>query len=93
MSPLRKHIPLIKFLGPRAKLQHSSPSATPTPQPTASSSPSSSSARASTSSSGVRILTYDAITQLPKRLQRKGLSEKEIAAIDAGGADFILTGA
>ncbi|KND04138.1 uncharacterized protein SPPG_01573 [Spizellomyces punctatus DAOM BR117] len=75
---LRKHVPLIKFLGPRRFLKH--PSTSPAAQP-------------QTVAAPQRVgnaVNYQSIEQLPRRFQKKTFSQKEIEAVDAGGADWIL---
>ncbi|KAI8800752.1 hypothetical protein BJ742DRAFT_685785 [Cladochytrium replicatum] len=76
---LHRHIPLIKFIGPRAAVPHP-----PLPEWTAPAqsvaSPSSESA-----ANGARVFLYDYHVQLPRKYQRKAISQQEIDAIQVGG--------
>jgi hypothetical protein len=86
--PAHKHIPLIKFLGPRHLLPHN-----PSPSSSSSSSfPSPTSAAAGPQSvsappqvvkkGGINVVYYDNIKQLPRSFRTKALSEAEMAMID-----------
>ncbi|KAI8922512.1 hypothetical protein DFJ77DRAFT_27350 [Powellomyces hirtus] len=92
----KKHVPLIKFLGPRKFLQH--PHAPPTASHSSPSSSTSASHLASQLSAPQQpqrvgnAITYASPAQLPKRYQRRMLTEAEIVAIQAGGADAVITG-
>ncbi|KAF0470037.1 Small subunit ribosomal protein S36 [Gigaspora margarita] len=81
---LQKHVPLIKFLGPRSKLRKELVDSIPKPHPTA--------------PKGQRLITINgAIYQklviehsdLPEKYKRKALSFEEIETIDSGGASLI----
>ncbi|KAI8588982.1 hypothetical protein BDZ88DRAFT_452593 [Geranomyces variabilis] len=81
-----KHLPLIKFLGPRSLLQHSRPSAPHAshqqpPRPTQAAEP---------KRSG-NTVSYESAALLPRRYQRKPISQAEIDAVETGGADHVLT--
>ncbi|KAI9014655.1 hypothetical protein BC832DRAFT_618399 [Gaertneriomyces semiglobifer] len=80
MAVLKRHIPLIKFLGPRKFLQLESHAARSTPTPASTQTP---------QRNGNRI-TYGSLEQLPARFQRKAWSASEIEAVDAGGASYVL---
>lgn len=70
---LRKHVPLIKFLGPRKFLQHPASPSTATAHQTA---PTSAPRRVG------NAVAYDSLEQLPRRFQKKTFSPQELDAID-----------
>ncbi|KAI8922840.1 hypothetical protein BC831DRAFT_474124 [Entophlyctis helioformis] len=84
---MAKHVPLIRFLGPRKFLAHAGAGAATPAAGRAAAAPQ------VAVSNGVRIVTYESEFALPPRYRQLPLSAKELAAIDAGGADHIVTGA
>ncbi|KAI9098212.1 hypothetical protein DFS34DRAFT_649800 [Phlyctochytrium arcticum] len=103
---LHKHVPLIKFLGPRQFLPSSSASASSSRQSVQHPSSSSSSAQkssppASTPTSSTSTSTskptrhgnavfYSSRAEMPRRFQPKVFTARELEVIDAGGADFVI---
>ncbi|GBB96712.1 hypothetical protein RclHR1_02810030 [Rhizophagus clarus] len=80
---LHKHVPLIKFLGPRNKFHKERTDTTPkhpaVPKETA--------LPSNTSSDHKSKIVF---SQLPEKYKRKGPSPEEIDAIEHGGADNII---
>ncbi|RIA81511.1 hypothetical protein C1645_836871 [Glomus cerebriforme] len=85
---LHKHVPLIKFLGPRSKLHKEHTDTTPKVHPAASKEASPTS-NISSSKPKSKIVLFD-YSQLPEKYKRKGPSPEEIDAINHGGADNII---
>ncbi|TPX64124.1 hypothetical protein SpCBS45565_g06118 [Spizellomyces sp. 'palustris'] len=76
---LRKHVPLIKFLGPRRFLKHPSTSQAAQPQTVA------------TPQRVGNAVTYEAVEQMPRRFHKRAFSQKEIEAVDStSGLQFLL---
>ncbi|KAG9295367.1 hypothetical protein G9A89_013396 [Geosiphon pyriformis] len=91
---LHKHVPLIKFLGPRSKLSPKDHGqVTPVIHPAISQAKSTNNlkAREETKATGQaqqpEFINY---SELPEKYKRKGPTPDEIAAIELGGADFII---
>ncbi|RKO87221.1 hypothetical protein BDK51DRAFT_53188 [Blyttiomyces helicus] len=81
--PLHKHVPLIKFLGPRSLLPAHKPAAAAAAAPAA----------APVVRTAPGRFEYSSRSEMPKRFWAKEFRPVEIDAIDSGGADVILTGA
>ncbi|RHZ75892.1 hypothetical protein Glove_208g62 [Diversispora epigaea] len=99
-AALKPHVPLIKFIGPRSKVitgedvtskrhpaapKDSTPSSSTTIQ--TSPTPKHNIEQLSNNNNKKYIFDY---TQLPPKYKRKELSNDEIEAIEAGGANYIL---
>ncbi|KAL1920290.1 uncharacterized protein VTP21DRAFT_1436 [Calcarisporiella thermophila] len=93
-SALHKHVPLIKFLGPRSKLaQEHLPAGTMHPcapdniiEGNPRSSPKPTAASQVSKQTQAQALDW---TDLPTKYTRRGLSNEEIEAIELGGATII----
>jgi len=81
---LHKHVPLIKFLGPRNKFHKERTDTTPKLHPAASKE------TAPPSNTSYEPKSKIVFSQLPEKYKRKGPSPEEIDAIDHGGADNII---
>ncbi|CAB4375149.1 unnamed protein product [Rhizophagus irregularis] len=81
---LHKHVPLIKFLGPRDKLHKERTGTTPKLHPAE---PKETASLSNTPSDHKSIIAF---SQLPEKYKRKGPSPEEIDAIEHGGADNII---
>nr|CAG8596696.1 13791_t:CDS:2 [Entrophospora candida]CAG8601832.1 3216_t:CDS:2 [Entrophospora candida] len=101
LNALHKHVPLIKFLGPRSKLNKGSINGNPKLHPAApkgSTLPSQSLTRSdittnasasNKSKSDSNAQTYYDYSDLPLKYKRKDISPQEIEIIDLGGANII----
>ncbi|KAF0436982.1 Small subunit ribosomal protein S36 [Gigaspora margarita] len=88
---LQKHVPLIKFLGPRSKLHKEPVDNTPKPHPAApkgSSLPSASQESIANNRSVNQKLVIE-YSELPEKYKRKILTFEEIETIESGGAYLI----
>ncbi|KAJ3411769.1 hypothetical protein HDV05_001727 [Chytridiales sp. JEL 0842] len=82
--PPHKHIPLIKFLGPRHLLRHTTPTATPTIPSSHSTTPNPTPVR----KGNVNILYYTSAKDLPRSFRKQAMSEREMMMVDLGGVPW-----
>ncbi|CAG8744575.1 10174_t:CDS:2, partial [Dentiscutata heterogama] len=84
-----KHVPLIKFLGPRNKLPKVDNTPKPHPAAPKGSGLPSTSQEAIASNRSVNQKLVIEYSELPEKYKRKGLTFEEIETIDSGGAYLI----
>ncbi|CAG8486531.1 16811_t:CDS:2 [Funneliformis mosseae] len=90
VNALHKHVPLIKFLGPRSKLHKGEiVEEVQKLHPAAQSGTKTSFSSAQKQSNNSKSIYMD-YSQLPEKYKRKGPSLEEIDVIDLGGADHVI---